>query len=118
LQHFNLTVSFQLQCFDPETRAAYPNVTRYFTTLVNQPNYKAVYGDVKLLDAAPQAPKPAPKAKEAAKPKAAPAPKPKAAAKDDDDDDEPAPAPKPKHPLDALGPAKSFPLDEWKRQYS
>ena len=47
----------------------------------------------------------APKKAEAPKPAAAPA----AAAEEE--------APKPKHPLEAL-PRASFPLDEWKRQYS
>lgn len=34
--------------FDPEFRKSFQNVNRWFTTLVNQPNFKKVVGDVKL----------------------------------------------------------------------
>lgn len=98
-------------------RSRFPNVMRYYNTLVNQPHTADLYKEPELL--AENAKFIAPKKEE--KPKAAPAPKkeapkPKAAAKDDDDD-EPKPEPKPKNPLDDL-PKSSFILDEWKRTYS
>ena len=39
------------QVFDPTFRKDFPNVERYFTTLVNQPEFKAVLGDVVLCKA-------------------------------------------------------------------
>ena len=106
--------------FDKEWRNENPNVTRWYTTIYNQPIFSDVAGPIKLTEKA--MPNVAPKKeKEAApkqeKPKEKAAPKPKAA-KDDDDDDEPAvQEPKPKHPLDLL-PRSSFALDELKRKYS
>lgn len=35
---------------EPSSRAAYPNVNRWFTTLVNQPQFKKVLGDVRLCE--------------------------------------------------------------------
>lgn len=102
---------------------------RYFWTLVNQPNFKKVIGEVKQAEAVPPVPslKKAAPAKEQAKPKEvkpkevkpkevkkeAPAPKPKEA----EAEEEEAPKPKPKNPLDLLPPSKMV-LDEWKRLYS
>jgi elongation factor 1-gamma len=84
---------------DPATRAKFQNVTRWFTTLINQPQFIAVLGEVVLAAqeqqpggaAAAAAPKKEEKKKEE-KPKEAPKPKEekKKAAKEDDDDDEPA----------------------------
>nr|CAB3240445.1 elongation factor 1-gamma-A-like [Phallusia mammillata] len=34
--------------FDADFRAAFPNVNRWFTTLINQPQFKSVLGDVQL----------------------------------------------------------------------
>ncbi|KAM0790017.1 hypothetical protein ACM66B_005346 [Microbotryomycetes sp. NB124-2] len=105
---------------DAEFRKSHVNVVRYFNTLVNQEAYKAVLGGaapVQIEEAVKFVP-PKKEAKPAAAPKAAEAPKPKPAAAAAADDEEAAPAPKPKHPCEALGSAKSFPLDEWKRQYS
>lgn len=51
-----------MQLFDEEFRKPFPNVTRYFMTLVNQPEFKKVLGDVSL---AKEAAKYTPKAKEA-----------------------------------------------------
>lgn len=60
--------------------------------------------------------------KKEAKPKAetpAAAPKKEAKPAKEEEDEEPAAeAPKAKHPCEALGKPASFPLDEWKRQYS
>ncbi|XP_022929411.1 elongation factor 1-gamma [Cucurbita moschata] len=93
----------------------FPHVERYFWTLVNQPNFQKIIGEVKQTDAIPPVktpeeaaaaakPKPEPK-KQEEKPKAAPAA------------EEEAPKPKAKNPLDLLPPSKMI-LDEWKRLYS
>lgn len=37
-----------LQVLDPEFRKPFQNVTRWFLTLVNQPQFKTVIGDVTL----------------------------------------------------------------------
>ncbi|POY76528.1 hypothetical protein BMF94_0369 [Rhodotorula taiwanensis] len=101
---------------DADFRKSHPNVTRHFQTVAHQPQVLEVTGKEPVLcdKAAVYTP---PKKEE--KPKAAPAPKaekPKAAPAPADDE---TPAePKAKHPCEALGQAKSFPLDEWKRQYS
>jgi elongation factor 1-gamma len=97
----------------------FPHVERYFWTMVNQPNFKKVIGDVKQADAVPGVQKKAAPAKEQ-KPKEtkkeAPkeAPKPKA---DEKPAEEEAPKPKPKNPLDLLPPSTMI-LDDWKRLYS
>uniref|UniRef100_A0A8C5ABQ8 Eukaryotic translation elongation factor 1 gamma n=1 Tax=Gadus morhua TaxID=8049 RepID=A0A8C5ABQ8_GADMO len=126
------------QVLEPAFRQPYPNVTRWFTTCVNQPQFKAVLGEVKLCEKMAQfdakkfaemQPKkesaPAKKekpAKENAKPqekkkkeekKAAPA------ADEDMDECEAALAaePKSKDPFAHL-PKSSFVMDECKRKYS
>ncbi|XP_020096261.1 elongation factor 1-gamma 2 [Ananas comosus] len=98
----------------------FPHVERYFWTMVNQPNFVKVMGEVKQVDSVPSIPsqkKPAEpaKPKEAKKePKKEPAkPKVEAAAEEEEE----APKPKPKNPLDLLPPSKMI-LDEWKRLYS
>lgn len=93
----------------------FPHVERYFWTLVNQPNFQKIIGEVKQTDAIPPVktpeaaaaaakPKPEPK-KQEEKPKAAPA------------EEAEAPKPKAKNPLDLLPPSTMI-LDEWKRLYS
>lgn len=101
----------------------FPHVERYFWTLVNQPNFKKILGEVKQTESIPPVPstkKPA-QPKEPAKPKAnepkkevkkEPA-KPKEAVEEEEE----APKPKAKNPLDLLPPSKMI-LDEWKRLYS
>lgn len=102
--------------------SSYPNVFRHYRTVANQEVFtKTVGAPHAVLDAPVDPPKApakekAPK-KEAAAPAPKAAPKPKKEEKDDEDDDMPA-APKAKHPCEALGAPKSFPFDEWKRQYS
>jgi len=87
---------------DKKFRDANPAVSRWYNTIVNQEDFKAVY-EAKFAEECIKYT--APKKEE--KPKAAaPAPEPQA-----------APAPKPKHPLEALG-KPTLVLDEWKRQYS
>jgi len=111
--------------FDPKFRKGFGNVTRWYLTVVNQPEFKAVIGEVelatKMLEAQPSTETP-----QASKPVETPAPKkaaakPAAAAQTEEDDDpaaaeEKEEAKKP-NPLDAL-PKSSFNLDEWKRTYS
>jgi elongation factor 1-gamma len=98
--------------YDKKWRSANPNVTRWFETVVNQPIYSAVASKLDFLDT-PALTNVAPKKEAPAPKKEAPKPAPKAAA----EDEEPAAAPKPKHPVDLL-PRATFPLDEFKRQYS
>ncbi|KAJ4826602.1 hypothetical protein Tsubulata_038126 [Turnera subulata] len=104
--------------------SAFPHVERYFWTMVNQPNFHKIMGEVKQAESVPpvESAKSA-KPKEPAKPKAKDEPKkevkketakPKA---QDAGDEEEAPKPKPKNPLDLLPPSKMI-LDEWKRLYS
>ncbi|CAN1126985.1 Elongation factor 1-gamma 2 [Linum perenne] len=100
--------------------SAFPHVERYFWTLVNQPNFKKVFGEVKQAESVPavQSGKKPAQTKEKAKPKEeakkeVAKPKPEAAA----DEEEPAPKPKAKNPLDLLPPSKMV-LDDWKRLYS
>jgi elongation factor 1-gamma len=99
--------------YDVNWRMAHPHLTRWYTTIINQASYAAVAEKLeflespKLTNVAPKKDTPAPK-KETKKE----APKPKAT-----EEAEPAEAPKPKHPLEAL-PRATFPLDEFKRQYS
>ncbi|MEY6333245.1 glutathione binding-like protein, partial [Salmonella enterica subsp. enterica serovar Corvallis] len=38
------------QVFEPSFRQPYPNVTRWFVTCINQPQFKAVLGEVKLCE--------------------------------------------------------------------
>ncbi|KAF3783812.1 Elongation factor 1-gamma [Nymphaea thermarum] len=103
----------------------FPHVERYFWTLVHQPNFHKILGEVKQTESVPpiQSVKKPGQPKEAAKPKAKEepkkevkkeAPKPKVV---EDADEEEAPKPKPKNPLDLLPPSKMI-LDEWKRLYS
>lgn len=95
-----LTRGFQF-FYGKEWRQANPNITRWFETIVNQPIFTAVAEKLEFLET-PKLTNVAPKA----------APKPAAAAAE-----EPAEEPKAKHPCEALG-RPTFPLDEWKRQYS
>ncbi|XP_023928403.2 elongation factor 1-gamma 2 [Quercus suber] len=96
----------------------FPHVERYFWTLVNQPNFQKILGEVKQVESIPpvQSTKKPSQPKEPAKPKevkkeAAP-PKAEEAAEEEE-----APKPKAKNPLDLLPPSKMI-LDEWKRLYS
>ena len=106
--------------FDAPFRAAYPSLTRHYTTLANQPPVAKVLGPMVLCDKAlsgapaPAAAKPA--AAAAAKP--APAAKPAKKKEEEEDDDGEPPAEKPvKNPLDDL-PKSKMVLDSWKRLYS
>lgn len=100
----------------------FPHVERYFWTLINQPNFKKIWGDFKQAESVPPvtSKKPA-QPKEPAKPK--PKEEPKKEVKKEEAkpkevvEEEEAPKPKPKNPLDLLPPSKMI-LDEWKRLYS
>lgn len=99
----------------------YPHVERYFWTMVNQPNFAKIMGEIKQAETIPAVPskKPA-QTKEPAKPKKE---EPKKEAKKEEPkpkeeaEEEEAPKPKPKNPLDLLPPSKMV-LDDWKRLYS
>lgn len=108
----------------PEFREKYPNVTRYYNTITNQPTVLDIYqgGEFATENAKFKPPVKEQKPKSAAPAAAAAAPAKKAAAPkkkddDDDDDDMPKAAPAPKHPCASLPPSP-FIMDEAKRQYS
>lgn len=44
------SIRFDPQVLEPSFRQPYPNVTRWFLTCINQPQFKAVLGDVKLCE--------------------------------------------------------------------
>ncbi|GFY89287.1 translation elongation factor EF1B, gamma chain [Actinidia rufa] len=103
----------------------FPHVDRYFWTMVNQPNFSKIMGEVKQTETIPPIPstkKPS-QPKETAKPKPKDEPKkeankePATPAAEVGEEEEEAPKPKPKNPLDLLPPSKMI-LDEWKRLYS
>ncbi|XP_010490215.1 PREDICTED: probable elongation factor 1-gamma 1 [Camelina sativa] len=94
----------------------FPHVERYFWTVINQPNFKKVVGEVKQTGAVP--PVASKKAAQPAKPKEEPKKKEAPAAEAPKfAEEEEAPKPKAKNPLDLLPPS-SMVLDDWKRLYS
>ncbi|XXG72143.1 hypothetical protein AAC387_Pa07g1302 [Persea americana] len=107
----------------------FPHVERYFWTMVNQPNFLKVMGEVKQAESVipiRSAKKLAPskeavqkdeskeETKKEAKKEVA---KPKVEDVEDVEEEEEAPKPKLKNSLDLLPPSKMI-LDEWKRLYS
>ncbi|CAI9786703.1 unnamed protein product [Fraxinus pennsylvanica] len=117
----NLSYGFK-QIMTKSFTSEFPHVERYFWTMVNQPKFHKVLGDVKQVDSVPPVASKKPvQAKESAKPK--PKDEPKKEAKKEDvkpkevEEEEDAPKPKAKNPLDLLPPSKMI-LDEWKRLYS
>lgn len=134
----NLTNPFHV-ALTKEFTSEFPHVERYFWTLVNQPNFKKVIGEITQATK-PLGPPPAKghhhthapgaaekegkaatkkeeKAPKAKKEKAPPAPKPAPAPESVDDDEEAAPVKKAKNSLDLLPPSPMV-LDNWKRLYS
>ncbi|XP_062176710.1 elongation factor 1-gamma [Alnus glutinosa] len=114
----NLYIGFSLVLTKSFT-SEFPHVERYFWTLVNQPNFKKILGEVKQSESVPPVPsakKPA-QPKESAKPKHKDEPKKEAKKEEPSNEEEEAPKPKPKNALDLLPPSKMI-LDEWKRLYS
>ncbi|XP_066574947.1 elongation factor 1-gamma isoform X2 [Amia ocellicauda] len=128
------------QVLEPSFRQAFPNTTRWFLTCVNQPQFRAVLGEVRLCEKMAQfdakkfaemqpkkeaAPKKEKGGKEGGKPekkekkekkeekKAAPAPEEEL----DECDAALASEPKTKDPFAHL-PKSSFVMDEFKRKYS
>jgi len=126
----NLLMLYQ-QVMDPEFRKPFQNANRWFTTIVNQPQFKKVVGDVTLATKMAQfdakkygelhagagdkkkekkekAPKQAQPKQEAKKPKA----------KEEKEEDEEPPKPKEsKDPFLAFEKG-TWDMDEWKRTYS
>ncbi|XP_024356579.1 elongation factor 1-gamma 3 [Physcomitrium patens] len=114
-----------------EFTAEYPHVERYFWTLINQPNFKKVFGEFTQADkplgpppskgetvAPPAAEKKStPEKEKVKKEKPAPAPKPVPEPEAALDDEEAAPVKKTKNALDLLPPTPMV-LDNWKRLYS
>ncbi|KAK4382062.1 Elongation factor 1-gamma 2 [Sesamum angolense] len=117
----NLSIGFKA-IMTKSLTSQFPHVERYFWTMVNQPNFKKILGDIKQAESIPPvaSKKPA-QAKEPAKPK--PKEEPKKEVKKEEvkpkevAEEEEAPKPKSKNPLDLLPPSKMI-LDEWKRLYS
>ncbi|KAI5806573.1 elongation factor EF-1 gamma subunit [Peziza echinospora] len=104
--------------FDPEFRAEYPNTTRWFNLIVNQPIYTNVVGEFKHIDEAVKYTPPKKEEKKKEAPKAAPkAEKKKKEVEEEEEEDVSAAEPKAKHPLDLL-PKATLTLDDWKRKYS
>merc|ERR1739838_374228 len=117
------------QVLDPSFRKPFLNVTRWFTTVINQPNAKSVLGSFTLCSkmaefdskkyaefsgkgAGDKAKAPKAEAEKKKEPE-----KKKEKKEDPEDDGFGAMEPKKKDPLDAL-PKGSFDLEEWKRFYS
>uniref|UniRef100_A0A8C6ICP3 Elongation factor 1-gamma n=1 Tax=Mus spicilegus TaxID=10103 RepID=A0A8C6ICP3_MUSSI len=96
------------QVLEPSFRRAFPNTNRWFLTCINQPQFRAISGEVKLCEKMSQPKKDTPR-----KEKAAPAPE------EEMDECEQALAaePKAKDPFAHL-PKSTFVLDEFKRKYS
>lgn len=119
----NLLLPYK-HAMDPEFRKAFPNVNRWFNTLVNQPNFKAVVGAVSLCDKAPAvgggaAGAGAKKEKKPAQPQAKKeTPKKKEAKKEEEDEDMPlVPREPAKDPFAGM-PKGNFDMDDFKRFYS
>jgi len=109
---------------DSPFRKAFVNANRWFTTVVNQPEFKAVAGEIKFCDKMQVAKeskeeKPVEEKKPEPKKEAPKKETPKKKKEEEEDEDEAVQEEKPKgpNPLDLLPPSK-FVLDEWKRVYS
>ncbi|XP_074296200.1 elongation factor 1-gamma 2-like [Silene latifolia] len=100
--------------------SAFPHVERYYWTMVNQPKFKKILGEMKQTESVPPVAK---KPTQPSKPKTIEEPKKevkKEPAKPNEEApsvEEEAPKPKAKNPLDLLPPSKMI-LDDWKRLYS
>jgi elongation factor 1-gamma len=101
-----------------EERAKIPNAVRFWETVVNQPGFRKIVPESKLIDKALQY---VPPVKEKKEPKPQAEPKPKAEKKKkevEEEEEDLVPAePKAKNPLDDL-PKSAFNLEDWKRAYS
>jgi elongation factor 1-gamma len=103
--------------FDKAWRNDFPNVTRWYQTIVNQPIWQAIIENPILVEEAVKYTPPKKDAKPAQQPKAAAPKAEKKPAKEEDDEDEPKPEVKAKHPLESLS-KPTLILDDWKRKYS
>lgn len=115
-----------VQVLEPKFREAYGNVNRWFTTCINQPNFKAVLGDFALCEKMATFDNKRyqelhPKEKKTKEPKAKQEKQPK----QEKPDDEAAPVastevakPGKKKDLFENVPKSDFVLDDWKRFYS
>ncbi|KZV90990.1 eEF1-gamma domain-containing protein [Exidia glandulosa HHB12029] len=109
---------------DASKRSKFPNLQRYYETVINQKGVKGLFAETQYVEKAQTYAPPAKEEKKkeekpkAEKPKEPKAEKPKKAAEEDDDDEPSVPAePKVKNPLDDL-PKSAFNLEDWKRAYS
>jgi elongation factor 1-gamma len=117
---------------DSAFRKMFYNTNRWFVTLINQPEFKSVIGEVVLCEKMAVAPepeyvreeeeeeeeKPKPKQKKQKQPKQPKqAPKKKEKEPEEEEEEEAESKPKAKNPLDLLPPSKMN-MDEWKRVYS
>ncbi|CAN4119684.1 unnamed protein product [Withania somnifera] len=113
----NLSIGFRMIMTKSFTKE-FPHVERYFWTLVNQPNFCKILGEVKQAESIP-----APQSKKLEQPKIPEKPQakeePKKEVKEEPNpvEEEAAPKPKAKNPLDLLPPSTMI-LDDWKRLYS
>jgi len=124
-----LVYPFKFVC-DPKYLSAFPNVVRWFTTCVNQPQFLAVIGKIemattetKTATASVISKKGKTEKKEKAPKKEAPkkeASKKEAAPKDSTEEEAPAPVKKEEHPFKIMDAEKksSFVMDTWKKTYS
>jgi len=112
------------QVFDSKFRQPYGNVNRWFTTCINQPNFKKVIGEFTLCEKMATFdnkryqelhPKDSKKGKEQ-KPKQEK--KQEKKTKEENDEEPPAPKPEKKKDCFAHVPESSFVLDSWKKEYS
>jgi elongation factor 1-gamma len=109
---------------DPAFRAGFVNATRWFNTIVNQPNFVAVRGNITLADKVAQPAKQekekkekAPAAPKEEKPKQEKPKKQEKPAAEEEEEEEGEKEERKKNPLDDL-PKSNFVMDEWKRVYS
>lgn len=105
----SLYLPFKL-VLDTGFRKNHQNLSRWYITLINQPAFKKVLGEVTLADVAVEYTPPKKEKKEQPKKE-----KPKEV--EEAPEEEEKPAPKPKSKLDSLPPS-TFIMDEWKKVYS
>jgi len=118
---------------DPSFRSEFVNTNRWFVTLVHQPEFSAVLGQVTLAEVAAAAPAKEKAHKEPKEPKKEKTQEPKKektkepkkeepkeekTEEEDYEDDYGEKDDKKKNPLDALPKSATFQFDEWKRVYS
>jgi len=125
----NMLMLYQ-QVMDPEFRKPYRNVNRWFTTIVNQPNFKAVAGEVTLATKMAQfdskkynelhgsaGGKDNKKEKKEKAPKQTPKKQEKKKEKEPEEEEEPPKPKEKKDPWAGLDKGK-WDMDLWKRTYS